>query len=110
MRGPRINRRLFLKTAGAAGLAAIPTVIGGYSLLRTAQGELPPVGSPYVDDMDLERLNAATSAPILLLAPEQSSNPHRAYLSEILRAEGLNAFHYLTTGKVDWTGLARYGS
>ncbi len=108
MRKPAINRRLFLKAAGAAGLAAIPAVVGGYSLLRTAQGELPPVGSPYVDAADLERFNALASAPLLLVLPEQSANPHRAYLAEILRAEGLNAFHARTTAETDWSALDRY--
>lgn len=108
MRNPVINRRNFLKAAGATGLAAIPVMIGGYSLLRSAQGELPPLGVPYVDDADLELFNAAQTAPILVILPESQSNPQRGYLTEILRAEGLNAFHVRPATATAWASLDRY--
>jgi hypothetical protein len=41
--------------------------------------------------------SAASTAPILLIVSSAAPNPFGAYLGEILRAEGLNAFDRRTS-------------
>ncbi|MDW8186143.1 MAG: twin-arginine translocation signal domain-containing protein [Anaerolineae bacterium] len=86
------TRRRFLKATGAAGLVAVSaSVTGGYTLWRAVDGELPPEGSPYVENPE-KGTAMPREVPILLVENERGMPPTGAYLAEILRAEGLNAF------------------
>lgn len=90
------TRRRFLKAAGAAGMvAASAGVTGSYTLWRTVRGELPPEGSPYVENWG-EATADLREAPILLVWNDRGTPPTGAYLAEILRAEGLNAFRTIS--------------
>lgn len=90
------TRRRFLKAVGAAGVvAASAGVTGSYTLWRTVQGELPPEGSPYVENQREARVDLQ-GAPILLVRNDRGTPPTGAYLAEILRAEGLNAFQTIS--------------
>jgi hypothetical protein len=104
----KLDRRQFLKLAGATGALALPTLLG-YDLLRDAQGDLPPNLSPYapLDVLESWPSFPALASPILLLINERAENPFGAYLAEILRAEGLNCFQIaylsaLDSAPLDW--------
>lgn len=109
MNTPKLNRRKFLKLAGAAGALAIPT-LAGYDLLRDAQGEFPPSISPYalVDVLEGGPSHPTAASPILLLINEHTDNPFGLYLAEILRAEGLNCFQVARLSAVDSAILDRF--
>lgn len=103
------SRRQFLKLAGATTALAVPALLG-YDLMLTAEGELPPNLSPYVPtaqkgDYSLDLLAAS---PILLIMNDQTDNPFGAYLSEILRAEGINCFQTVLLSTVDSNILERF--
>jgi hypothetical protein len=108
-RKPRLSRRQFLKLAGATGALAIPTLLG-YNLLRDAQGESPPSISPYVPVDVLESWSSlpAVTSPILLLINDRADNPFGLYLSEILRAEGLNCFQIARLSTLESDPLDRF--
>ena len=88
-----VDRRRFLKLAGATGALAIPSVLG-YNLRRDVQGEPLPDVSPYapVDILESWPTQPELASPILVLVDGNSDNPFGRYLAEILRAEGLNCF------------------
>jgi hypothetical protein len=86
----KISRRDFLKLAGVGTALAVPSALG-YGVFRSAQGEYPVEGDPYVEVLFTAELDG--SVPILLVVSQNSPNPFGIYLTEILRAEGLNCFH-----------------
>ena len=90
-RGP--TRRDFLRIAGASALA-VPAG-AGYLAYRSARGDAPPFDLLHRAEAGGVRVTTALSgtSPILLLLPDNATNPFGAYLGEILRAEGLNCFH-----------------
>jgi len=107
----KLDRRQFLKLAGATGALAVPALLG-FDLLRDARGEAPPNISPYatVDRLDSWPSDPMAASPILLLISEGSDNPFGLYLSEILRAEGLNCFQVaalsaVNSAPLDWYDL-----
>jgi hypothetical protein len=108
-RRPRLSRRQFLKLAGAAGVLAIPTLLG-YDLLRAAHGEFPPSISPYAPVDVLESWSSLPEviSPILLLINERGDNPFGLYLAEILRAEGLNCFQIARLSALESAPLDRF--
>jgi len=89
----KLNRRQFLRLAGAVGTLTLPTLLG-YGLLRDAEGEFPPSLSPYalVDVLESWPSLPTAASPILLLINERTDNPFGLYLTEILRTEGLSCF------------------
>jgi hypothetical protein len=99
---PKLSRRAFLKLAGGAGVLVLPTLLG-YNLLRDAQGELPPTNPAYtpIDVSEGASSLSVTGSPILLLTNERADNPFGPYLTEILRAEGLNCFQVARLSAVD---------
>lgn len=105
----QLNRRRFLKLAGAVGVVVAPMVIG-YGLIRDIQGELPTPGSPYahIDKLKSGMLSGKISAPILLLVNERSYNPFGLYLAEILRAEGLNCFQVADSSTLERIPLEQF--
>lgn len=107
----KFDRRQFLKLAGATSALAIPTLLG-YDLLRDAKGEFPPSLSPYapLDVLENWPSDPAQASPILVLINERADNPFGYYLTEILRAEGLNLFQVahlsaLDSAPLDWYDL-----
>jgi len=82
----------------------------GYSLVRDAQGELPPHLSPYTPSEMLASWPADPTAasPILVLVNDAADNPFGRYLAEILRAEGLNCFQLASASNLDSAPLAWY--
>ena len=104
-----LTRRDFLKIAGTTAIIAVPA-LSGYELLHEVEGDTPPALSPYVE-MESTGFSASqneTSASILLLVPDHSNNPFGIYLSEILRAEGLNQFQIASLPSTSLEGLGRY--
>ncbi len=104
-----LTRRDFLKIAGATAIVAVPAT-SGYALLREAEGDTPLAKSPY-SEMEPTGSDASqneTGASILLLVPDQSDNPFGIYLSEILRAEGLNQFQIARLSSTSLDALGRY--
>ncbi len=106
--GSLVSRRRFLKLAGAAGVVALPGLLG-YDLYRAAAGEAPPQISPYAatDLMPRWPEVAGGAAPLLVLIGEGAGNAFGAYLAEILRAEGLHCFQVgrvadLATAPLPW--------
>jgi hypothetical protein len=89
------------------GAVAILAAVATYVVFKAGQGEHPPSGSPYVGDARLTPGSFA-GPPLLLVIPERSANPLRAYLSEILLTEGLNAFDAASAAQVDWAALDRH--
>lgn len=111
MKTSKLDRRQFLKLAGATGALAVPALLG-YDLFRDAQGELPPNLSPYVplEVMQNWPSTPGQASPILLLLNQGGDNPFGAFLAEILRAEGLNCFQIayvsdLGNAPLDWFDL-----
>lgn len=109
MKGKRLSRRDFLKIAGASTAIALPA-ISGYGMYLSAQGEFPPIYTPYISSaQESSRISELDgTSPILLLMNERSDNPFGAYLEEILRAEGLNCFHLVDISAIDKMVLQPY--
>lgn len=93
---------------GAAGALTLPAL--GYGLLRVGGGESPRTASPYTMDAESAQplSSGGTDSPLLLLINERSDNPFGAYLTEILRAEGLNCFRLARLSTVDSATLDRF--
>lgn len=106
MKKRTLSRRDFLKLAGVGAAIAAPVGVLGYKALRSAQGEHPPVGSAYVDTLFTETLDG--SVPILVIVNQESSNPFGLFLTEILRAEGVNTFHTTLLSDLQAGSLERY--
>ena len=106
MKKRTLSRRDFLKLAGVGAAVAVPAGALGYNVFRSAQGEYPPEGSPYVENLFTETLDG--SVPILLVVDQDSPNPFGLYLTEILRAEGLNCFHTTPLTNLQARSLERY--
>ena len=64
------------------------------------------VRSPYAPTLENAILDG--SVPILVITNGDSNNPFGAYLSEILRAEGLNCYHMTGLANVTSDVLERY--
>ncbi|NLE77731.1 MAG: twin-arginine translocation signal domain-containing protein [Chloroflexi bacterium] len=92
-RAGALSRRRFLKLAAAAGALAAPGLLGVQGV-RSAEGQAPPHISPFAPDGLLEAWPAdpAEAAPILVVVNGAGDNPFGLYLTEILRAEGMNCF------------------
>lgn len=106
----KLNRRQFLKLAGATGLLAVPT-LSGYGLWRDVQGELPASVSPYdlPEKAEQRLLSPVTgNSPILVVINELTNNPFGLYLAEILRAEGLNCFQIAELSTLNNDVLAQF--
>jgi len=104
MKRKSLSRRDFLKIAGA-GTAVVGTA-AGLGVYRTALGEVPLERSPYVEITHTPNLDG--SVPILLIVDKDSPNPFGIYLTEILRAEGLNCFHTTDLSTLRPATLAKY--
>ncbi len=105
----RLNRRQFLKLAGVTGALALPAWVA-YDAASGWMGEAPPNGNPY-SPPDVIRAwpsSPAEASPILVLIPERGDNPFGIYLTEILRAEGLNCFQTAYLSDLDRAPLAWY--
>ncbi|NWG07505.1 MAG: twin-arginine translocation signal domain-containing protein [Chloroflexi bacterium] len=100
-----LSRRDFLKLAGVGTAIVVPGALG-YGVFRSAQGEYPVEGSPYVENLLTEPLDG--SVPILLIVNGDSPNPFGLYLGEILRAEGINCFHITDLSTVQAGSLEKY--
>ena len=106
MKKRTLSRRDFLKLAGVGAAVAVPAGALGYNVLRSAQGEYPAEGSPYVENLFTETLDG--SVPILLVVNQDSPNPFGLFLTEILRAEGINCFHTAPLVSLQAGSLERY--
>lgn len=100
-----LSRRDFLKIAGVSTAVAVPTVLG-YGVYRSAEGELPVEGLPYMENVLTS--NPDGSVPILLIVNRDTPNPFGVYLGEILRAEGITCFHTAELSKVQVGLLEKY--
>ena len=100
-----LTRRDFLKLAGVGTAIVVPSALG-YGVFRSAQGEYPLEGSPYVDDLHTADLDG--SVPILVIVSGNSANPFGLYLTEILRAEGINCFHTADLFDIQSGSLEKY--
>jgi len=105
MKKRSLSRRDFLKLAGVGTAIAVPSALG-YGVFRSAQGEYPFEGSPYVENLLTTNLDG--SVPILLIVNRDSQNPFGIYLGEILRAEGVNCFHTADLSNVQSGSLEKY--
>ena len=106
MKKRTFSRRDFLKLAGVGAAVAVPAGALGYNVFRSAQGEYPLEGSPYVENPFTSNLDG--SVPILVVVNQDSPNPFGLYLTEILRAEGLNCFHTTPLSDLQAGSLERY--
>ena len=100
-----LTRRDFLKLAGVGTAIVVPSALG-YGVFRSAQGEYPLESSPYVEDLYTDNLDGSVS--ILVIVNKDSSNPFGLYLTEILRAEGVNGFHTADLSDVQSGSLEKY--
>jgi len=100
-----LTRRDFLKLAGLGTAVIVPSALG-YGVFRSAQGEYPVEGSPYVENPHTKDLDG--SVPVLLVVNKVSGNPFGVYLGEILRAEGLNCFHTVDLSDIQGGSLEKY--
>ena len=105
MKRKTISRRDFLKLAGAGTAVTIPTVLG-YKILDESKGEPIVERSPYVDQVYTQNLDG--SAPILVITDPASTNRFGIYLTEILRAEGVNCFHVTELSALQPAVLEKY--
>jgi hypothetical protein len=104
-----ITRRQFLKMSGAAGLAAAAAgAFGGYRLWEDIGGEPLSLRSPFAEPPDRRWPWSGRPAPILLVANERAIPSTGAYLAEILRAEGLNAFRVASLSALRMEILERF--
>src|SRR6266498_276234 len=101
----KLSRRDFLKIVGIGTAATVPGALG-YEIFRSAQGEEPVKGSPYVANQLSTNLDG--SLPILLIVNHESPNPFGIYLGEILRAEGINCFHTAELSNIQSGSLEKY--
>lgn len=105
MKHKPLSRRDFLKLAGVGTAVIVPATLG-ISVYRTALGEVPPELSPYVEINHTSKLDG--SVPILLVVNKDSDNPFGIYLTEILRAEGVNCFHTTDLSTLQTDSLEKY--
>lgn len=107
MKKRKLNRRDFLKLAGAGAVVVTPAALGvGAKFYHDALGEVPVERSPYVEIVHTARLDG--SVPLLLVVNKDSANPFGMYFTEILRAEGLNCFHTTDLSTLQPDSLQRY--
>jgi len=107
MKRKPLTRRDFLKLAGAGVAVIVPTALG-VDIYQTALGDDPVKRSPYVEIVHTNNLDG--SVPILLIVNKDSSNPFGIYLSEILRAEGMNCFHTTDLSTLQPASLEKYNT
>ena len=101
----KLSRRDFLKLAGVGTAVVVPTALG-VGVYRTALGEVPSKQSPYVEIAHNDNLDG--SVPILLIVDKGSAHPFGMYLTEILRAEGVNSFHTTDLSTLESASLEKY--
>ena len=90
MKRKPLSRRDFLKLAGAGVAITVPAALG-YEILDESKGEPLIERSPYVNQVHTSNLDG--SVPILLVIDQDSANRFGIYLTEILRAEGVDKFN-----------------
>jgi len=105
MKHKPLSRRDFLKLAGAGVAITVPAALG-YKILDESKGEPLIERSPYVNQIHTSNLNG--SAPILLITNQDSENHFGIYLTEILRAEGVNCFHTADLSTLQPASLGKY--
>lgn len=104
----RISRRRFLQVAAAAGAIGLTGGAAGYGL------ELAQWEAPFPEATG--RVAPATGAlpgpgtPLLLAINTRAADSFGAYLGEILRAEGLNAFRTAHLERLDRATLAQFAA
>ena len=106
MKKRTLSRRDFLKLAGVGAAVAVPAGVFGYNAVRSAQGEYPPEGSPYIENLFTGTLDG--SVPVLVIVNQDSPNRFGLFLTEILRAEGINCFHTAPLVSLQAGSLERY--
>ncbi len=99
----KITRRDFLKLAGAG---AAVTAVAGYGVFQESNGEPIVERSPYVQNMHTASPDG--SVPILLIMNQDAENRFGIYLTEILRAEGVNSFHTADLSALQSVALEKY--
>lgn len=105
MKRKPLSRRDFLKLAGAGVAVTVPTALG-YKILDESKGEPLIERSPYVNQVYTPTLDG--SVPILLITDQASTNRFGIYLTEILRAEGVNCFHIADLAALQPAILEKY--
>jgi hypothetical protein len=105
MKRKPLSRRDFLKLAGAGVAVTVPAALG-YKILDESKGEPLIERSPYVNQIHTSNLDG--SVPILLITDQDSTNRFGIYLTEILRAEGVNCFHTMDLSTLQPDALERY--
>lgn len=95
-----------MKLAGAGTALAVPVVAIGVRAYQEALGEPLPSRDPYVAIKHTTTLDG--SVPLLVVWDQQAANPFGVYLTEILRAEGLNSFHTADLAELQPALLANY--
>ena len=105
MKRKPLSRRDFLKLAGAGVAVTVPAALG-YKILDESKGEPLIERSPYVNQVHTSNLDG--SVPILLVTDQSSENRFGIYLTEILRAEGVNCFHTAELSTLQADTLEKY--
>ena len=105
MKRKPLSRRDFLKLAGAGVAITVPAALG-YEILDESKGEPLIERSPYVNQVHTSNLDG--SVPILLVIDQDSANRFGIYLTEILRAEGVNCFHTTDLSTLQPAALEKY--
>jgi len=99
----KISRRNFLKLAGVGAAA---TTALGYGIFQESSGDSIVEQDPYSVDSFTENLNG--SVPILVLKNTEAANRFGGYLTEILRAEGVNYYHLADTTSLNLDLIRQY--
>jgi hypothetical protein len=86
----KITRRDFLKLAGVGAAASAAL---GYGILQESNGDPIVERNPYVGADSLFTSALDGSVPLLIVVNPDSENKFGLFLTEILRAEGINCFH-----------------
>ena len=101
----KITRRDFLKLAGAG--AAVTAALG-YGALRESNGDPIVERNPYVKPGSLFTAELDGSVPILVVVNPDAENKFGLFLTEILRAEGVNCFHLATLASLSAEVIGAY--
>lgn len=101
----KITRRDFLKLAGAG--AAVTAALG-YGVLRESNGDPIVERNPYVNPNSLFTAELDGSVPILVVVNPEAENKFGIFLTEILRAEGVNCFHMAALSSLSADAIGAY--
>jgi hypothetical protein len=97
-----------LQVLGVAGAATAATALG-YELVVNRNQRSPELTLPSAASHNEAFSSQLGSAPVLVLASKAgANNPFGPYLTEILRAEGLNCFQQAWLDDVDAAALRRF--